>query len=178
LESERRINVDDDFWYKFSLEEWEDKLQDLGFDNPNISFSGFYSQGDGASFTCKSVDVDKFLTSQKKRGEFKALLDGMKSGTFEVLVSLDRIDHHYSHEYTVRVNSDIWYSYETRNYSAIQELEIKLNGLVLEKARSLMREIYRELEKEFEHLTSDEAVIDTIEANEYTFRADGTMENE
>jgi hypothetical protein len=37
---------------------------------------------------------------------------------------------------------------------------------VTEQWRTYMQQLYRKLEAEYEHLTSDEAVWDTIEANE------------
>jgi hypothetical protein len=178
LEKNRHINTDYE-WYDFLFDDWKEKLEAIGFENPNISFIGFYSQGDGASFTCKNVDVVRFLTSQKKKGEFKNILKAIKGNTHEINVAIERINHHYGHEYTVTVNTEIVYygDGEPEKYAALETEEGGLQELVIETARSLMRKIYRELEKEYEYLTSDEAVIDTIKANKYTFRANGKMEN-
>ena len=41
--------------------------------------------------------------------------------------------------------------------------------------KDLSNEIYRELEKDYDSLTSDESIIDTITANEYEFDEDGGM---
>jgi len=41
--------------------------------------------------------------------------------------------------------------------------------------RDFMRWIYSQLESEYEYLTSDECVRDSIEANEYTFTKDGAV---
>ena len=38
--------------YEYMIEEWHKKLSLMGYKNPKIKFSGFGSQGDGASFTC------------------------------------------------------------------------------------------------------------------------------
>jgi hypothetical protein len=38
------------------------------------------------------------------------------------------------------------------------------------------RAIYRRLEKEYEYLTSDESIIETIHANEYEFTEDGKID--
>ena len=40
---------------------------------------------------------------------------------------------------------------------------------VIEALRDLARWLYRQLEREYDHLSSDEAVDETITANEYTF---------
>lgn len=34
---------------------WINKLDKLGFYNPKVMYSGFYSQGDGASFTADDI---------------------------------------------------------------------------------------------------------------------------
>lgn len=49
------------FWSEYTLEMWQDALTQIGFTNPKIQFSGFWSQGDGASFT-SGMDVKELLT--------------------------------------------------------------------------------------------------------------------
>jgi hypothetical protein len=39
-------------------------------------------------------------------------------------------------------------------------------------------QIYKELQKEYEYLTSDEAIKERFIANDYTFESDGSMRNE
>ena len=56
-----------------------------------------------------------------------------------------------------------------------QELDVLLQA-VLEWARSKARELYRNLEKEYEYQTSDEYIAETCEVNEYVFDEDGTMQ--
>lgn len=48
----RDINTDFN-WFEYSVEQFEAKLTKLGFYDIKTEFSGFYSQGDGASFTAK-----------------------------------------------------------------------------------------------------------------------------
>lgn len=45
--------------------------------------------------------------------------------------------------------------------------------IVTEALRDLVRWLYRQLECEYEYLSSDECVDETIIANEYTFTASG-----
>lgn len=56
-QSETEFNT----WHEYLFEEWEKKLEEQGFRDPEISYRGFNSQGDGASFTCKWIDMDKYL---------------------------------------------------------------------------------------------------------------------
>ena len=58
--------VDDhigDMWHEDLVERIvNEELESAGFEEPEISFSGFWSQGDGASFTCKRIDVSLFVS--------------------------------------------------------------------------------------------------------------------
>lgn len=60
----------DNFWSEHTIEEWKAELTEMGFNDPDISWSGFWSQGDGASFTCSSFDFDRyakfFMTGKNK----------------------------------------------------------------------------------------------------------------
>jgi len=47
-------------WWDHIYEEWTAELEDMGFGGIDISFSGFSSQGDGASFTADSFDFLKW----------------------------------------------------------------------------------------------------------------------
>jgi hypothetical protein len=50
-----------DDWYDPIIEDIMAELEELGISEPDIRFSGFWSQGDGASFTCESVDLARLL---------------------------------------------------------------------------------------------------------------------
>lgn len=51
----------DHAWYEFVYSTWKEALDQIGFENADISFSGFWCQGDGASFTA-TIDPEKLLT--------------------------------------------------------------------------------------------------------------------
>lgn len=48
-------------WWENVYELWKAMLKSIGFQSPDIRFSGFWSQGDGASFTA-NVDTEKLIT--------------------------------------------------------------------------------------------------------------------
>jgi hypothetical protein len=50
-----------EWWSEPVILEWKWLLKNKGFENVEIAFSGFYSQGDGASFTGKLVDAKTYL---------------------------------------------------------------------------------------------------------------------
>ncbi len=54
-----------------------------------------------------------------------------------------------------------------------QDMIADAEDIVIEALRDLARWPYRQLEREYEYLTSDEAVDEAIAANDYTFTSDG-----
>jgi hypothetical protein len=51
----------DPWWYEDVVSNFESNLEDLGLENIECNFTGFWSQGDGASFTGGVRDVEKFF---------------------------------------------------------------------------------------------------------------------
>lgn len=49
-------------WWDCVEDDWKERLEKKGFMDPKISFSGFWSQGDGASFTCRYIDFQKYYS--------------------------------------------------------------------------------------------------------------------
>lgn len=67
LEKHRDWNVDaGSGWYDHVVGEWTEALERVGFRDVDVRFSGFSSQGDGASFTAKSTDVPKLVAALLK----------------------------------------------------------------------------------------------------------------
>ena len=167
LNRERHINVDDSWWYQPILEEWQTTLADQGYEDAKIHFSGFWSQGDGACFEarinlgvwlrCRRL-LRKYHTSARACDQSEAELNIKHSG-------------HYYHEYSV----DRHISY-TGNGAVDNEL-LDIEPLILEDTKVISKNIYRALEREYEHQTSDEAVAETIRTNESEFLADGRPVN-
>lgn len=162
IENLRDINTDID-WYRFELEDYCEELDDQGFTDADITFSGFWSQGDGASFTAK-VDLDKFLKARRLANKYRKALNAYKSGALDIKII--KSSHQYEHEYTMTTG------YSDDNEVMTDELE----NYILEEARELARGIYERLRDRYEYLASDEAIIETIEANDYDFTANGKID--
>jgi hypothetical protein len=179
LDECRDWNVNDSFWYEFALEDWKEQLQASGIEDAEIHFTGFWSQGDGASFTGR-VDLPAWMKATKKAGKYRALYNAaIGEGDTTASATLDRIDSHYYHEYTVRAHisvdasSDIYYNdkerWERLNDQAT-EIEQELTAWHERTART----IYKELQEEYEYQTSDEQVAESLIANEVTFNENGS----
>lgn len=174
-------------WWEHVTESSTDFLVLLGFADVDIAFSGFWSQGDGASFTgywnSEFVKIDEaraeFLNPDDENSKIKPLIDELVSimstarlvdfelPTFEMV----RRNNHYVHEQTIY--------YEFNNSEDCHEHQVELAEELEEKLKAwcidLMRWIYRCLETEYDYQTSEEAIKETIEANEYLFDADGNL---
>lgn len=61
----------------------------------------------------------------------------------------------------------------TRDSPAWQDMTADAEDIVIEVLRDLARWLYRQLEREYEYLTSDEAVDESMIANDYTFTGSG-----
>ena len=61
IEKYRDVNVDDSFWYESVYESTKENLALYGFDTSDFAFTGFWSQGDGASFCGYVLDHNKFM---------------------------------------------------------------------------------------------------------------------
>lgn len=200
LENSRDINVDYDGWEDGVTEGFKEDMREIGIDDIEISFSGFYSQGDGASFTSEDIDTRKLFNAvgiksndalnmevddERSRGEnkdFYDLLDTMEDvGQLErnrikpeeIRVTIERTDSRHVHFNTVRANVEIWDEPDgwEEPYGFTEELEDK----VTEYVRGLCKDLYRDLEKEYDHLTSDESVKETLIDNDYEFDEDGNI---
>ena len=168
----RDINLGHE-WYEFTQEAFHTALETLGFSNIKSQFSGFWSQGDGASFNA-NFELPKNDTDLKERVEkllkdapyffhtYADKVEDMKeTGLKESFLNLDFTNEieegegqitveqrgHYSHEYTMQC----W------------------NKGLQEFSRAMAAKYYMELEKEYEYQTSDEAIKETIESNDYEF---------
>ena len=57
LDNNRDLNIDYDGWEDGVTEGFKEDMKEIGIDDIEINYTGFNSQGDGASF--KSDDIDK-----------------------------------------------------------------------------------------------------------------------
>jgi len=202
IDRNRDINVFDD-WHEFVIDSFKEDLAEEGVDTDDVQFTGFYSQGDGASFTGHVSNVQIFLVkalglTQFSDEELADLPAGIKEKVQEFIdtlsISFSRKSSRYSHENTceAETHSEIVYSgdYYDDEYPDSKILLINKVGVdplvfmdleeeeqAIDKAAEewrldKCRELYRDLEEEYDGLQSDESVADTLEANGMEFEVD------
>jgi hypothetical protein len=139
---------------------------------PNIYFSGFCSQGDGACFQ-GSYSYAKGATKAIREyapddKDLHAIADGLQEMQRKAFYRIEaQVKHrgHYYHEMCTEI--DVTDS-RTGNYVGGDT-----EDACVELLRDFMRWIYKRLESEHDYLQSNESVDESIRANEYEFDEDG-----
>jgi hypothetical protein len=166
LEKYRDINVYFDGWHDFIIDDWKMRLEDLGYEDVKIYYTGFYSQGDGACFEA-NVNIDKWIKKHKAGRKFRKLLNEVRAGNYaQIWIKHSGL---YYHENSAGVLFEGESELSERAYNQLKEMA----DWVEEERYELSKKIYRDLEKEYDYLLSDEAVIETIKANDYAFLENG-----
>jgi len=200
-------------WFSESLDyEWWDGVYEnakadgpeRGFEIEDIRFSGFWSQGDGASWT-GSVNIKVFLDYHLKEdnpdyGRYFVLqaIVGENQDWVERRTNVNRSGFHYVHDNMMRLESISIINlecldendeerlqadgplqranvYQLYKGADIDRLIEDLETWILNEAQAYARQIYDDLEAEHEHLTSEESLIEAAEANGWMFDEDGVL---
>ena len=141
-----------------------------------ITWSGFWSQGDGASFIC-DFDTEVLLPILKEElnEEQVALLEELDA---DIDCASIRTGYQYSHENTVRGKVSIYYgdAYYDRMVQ-INEIHDIIEDKLTEIIREESRNLYRQLEDFYEEEMEDDCIIERIKQfyPDCRFREDGTV---
>jgi hypothetical protein len=172
IEKFQDINTDYD-WYEFLIEHFTEKIEKLGFTvcTDEVQFSGFHSQGDGASFI-GSVNILDYLKSTRQLTKYSALRRAIDNNLISEDIEIYRTNSHYSHEKTCALDSIEYYDEVTEKVeNQITNLEFEIE----EKREELAKDLYNDLYNEYNYLISEASIIETLIANEYDFDEDGDI---
>ena len=194
----REVDYD---WWDCLYEDFAERAKELGIElskkpvllmngktryDPEIYFSGFYCQGSGSSFAGKwrawDMNPDKLKSECPTDSELHRIAD--------VLTDCAKEDGEMWAD--IKAHDDNWIRVEVNDGETIEEklneLEYKSNEYnllaqtcqqreqeVAKALRDFNRWIYARLQEEYEYLTSDEHVEESIRANEYEFTEDGEV---
>jgi hypothetical protein len=172
LEKHWDINVDYE-WWEFVDDDAKEIGKLMGINIDKVYFSGFSSQGDGACFEGnyryekESVKkVKAYAPKDTDLHEIAERLQSLQKPHFYALSASVKHRGHYYHEMCTEIDV-----YKNDGYLPDDGTEEEL----IDTLRDYMRWIYRRLEKEYDYLTSEEAIIETFKANEYEFADDGSI---
>jgi hypothetical protein len=185
----RQSAYEDSYWSEFIYEDCKIIFDILGITSekpvklmngktryePCIWFSGFSSQGDGAcfegSYSYKAGCSKKIREHAPVDSELHRIADELTALQRKAFYSLSAtVTHrgHYYHEFCTSIDVED----SRRPYGDTDESTAES---VADLLRDLMRWIYRQMESEYNYQTSDEAIKETIEANEYEFDESGRL---
>lgn len=174
LNAFRESEQQDYFWSECIIEDFKSILHVLGFSDPKIYFSGFWSQGDGACFIGKfkreTLEYGKVLNEYPNDKDVHVFAEYLNSLDENVICD---ISHHgrYYHENSTSFNL----------YSNDYDLDI--DEMVdyetfKEHCRDFMRHIYKTLETEYESLGDVHSFLDYALNNEVLFLENGDIYND
>ncbi len=181
LDKHRDLNIDHGWWDSV-YELFTEDMKAIGIRVDKMYFSGFWSQGDGACFEGCVRDWGLFL---KSLGYDDPLFIKHFSQHAEFAV---RHRGHYCHENCTSFSAEFrlpeeyldeedflqvyGYGEELRDAALIAALSLPensgdaLEAQFTEAFKDHMRDLYHRLEEEYEYLTSDEVVLESLEAND------------
>ena len=193
-----------DDWYDYVIDDAKADGKDKGFEIEHVYFSGFWSQGDGASWI---GDIDLVLFIEKHLPESigrDCWVWMIQDGWIHNRLSVYQKGSHYSHSNTMSIGNIETYDYsngedgEEVNLintacilkgAPVQTLydlivadpncPIKsvddLEELALTEARQFADEIYSTLQGAYEHECSDDNISESYDANEVLFNEEGEV---
>ena len=174
IENHRDVNTHDGWWEPI-YEGFTEDANKAGFHVGNIYFSGFWSQGDGAMFeytTLGDTLFNKFIDSLDLSPMRK---NWLRTQTYAE--ALGKHSGHYYHEnccsHKVSFKADFGWGANINFYNWIGSFEDQFEEFVIAEYKQLCGDLYSQLRKYNDELTTDEAVAETIILNEWEFDEDG-----
>lgn len=187
-----------DDWYEEIFARAKEDGYERGFNIDEIQYSGFHSQGDGASWT-GHIDLPEFLEYHNKQEsddytQYVMLRELIKDGWCEDKVVVSRNGFYYNHSGTMRsagIDDSINYAEddavmdrgileganvkELANSIDTDALFNELDNWALHKAQKFADEIFKQLREEYDGYTSEEYFIDLCDINGWRFNINGTL---
>jgi hypothetical protein len=171
-----RENALDYEWYDFTIEDAKEIGKLFGLEIDKIYFSGFWCQGDGASFTgsysyAKGAlkAVKAYAPTDTELHSIVSDLQSIQTRNFYSLGASISVSGHYSHSGSMSFTT---YGDCKLDYHDITESD---ESALTDQLRYFADWIYKRLYDEYYYLMSDECIDETIEANEYEFTESGDI---
>lgn len=184
IERHRGINTHHD-WWESTYDDFQTAMRQIGVEVDEMYFRGFWSQGDGACFDGAVREWHKFLPSVDPDYNNSVLIaHAQRNFSF----SCKRNGHYYYyHERSVWYDADLplpessidmdfaeqYSPYPLDDLRTMAWLAVLNHFTDTDLERDFrdvftcnMQDLYDRLETDYDHLTSDEAVWDTIVAND------------
>lgn len=190
-----------DDWYECVYERFKEEGFAKGFSIDEIQFSGFSSQGDGASWTgCVQLMpfIEHFVTHEHPEfSRYTVLVELIRNQWVEPTMGVQRRAFYYNHSGTMSYdgikcfaslgedNGDVLEHgilqgalvHELDQAIDTERLVCELEEFAISRAKEYADEIYDALRQEYEGYTSEEAFKDLIYINGWRFNNKGEIED-
>ena len=178
----------DYYWWESTMEYWVEKLEALGISTSleQMHFSGFGSQGDGACFT-GSINLREFLEAhpdlKKEHAKlYMAVIPFDGRGAACEYFDLELTRHgstNYNHEKSVHLGSwdlDILPELDNDDEEGddYERLFVDAESDIEWQCREYMKELYRDLEKNYEYMQSMECFLEEVDYKDFDEQGDLT----
>ena len=173
IEAERaNKEIELDWWNESAKEQ----IETVGFiDDVKLQYSLSYSQGDGLSFSCNSIE------NSVLRSFFAEILGENKEKTIETIMEYcsfsctgNRGNHYcYASKSDIRYEFDDYYANHPQIHSIVAKVEEKIENLYITLCKDLEKEGYAEIDFQY----TDECIISDFTNNEVEFTKDGKIFN-
>jgi hypothetical protein len=188
-----------DDWHECVYERFKEEGRAKGFIIDDIQFSGFYSQGDGASWT-GSVHLIPFIEAcvpqdHPEFSRYTVLVELISNQWVNPMMSVQRRSFHYNHSGTMSYEGiKCFASLGEDNGDVIQHgilqgapvceldqaidserLVCELEEFAISRAKEYADEIYNALREEYEGYTSEDYFKDLIYINGWRFNNKGEL---
>ena len=168
----------DYYWWETVMEDWVNRLYAVGISTSleQMHFSGFGSQGDGACFT-GSINLREFLEAHPDLKQEHAKLymavvpfDTRGAACEYFDVELTRLSNNYSHHNTVQLGTwdlNILPELDDEDGEDYERLIIDAEADIEGQCREYMKELYRDLEKDYEYIQSLDCFLESVDYKDF-----------
>jgi hypothetical protein len=180
-----------EFFDEYVIEDAKEQGKLRGFEIDKIHYSGFWSQGDGASWQ-GTIDLKKFLEWEEQQekpllNDFQRVL--LSAGAKYVSSISLTCRGRYSHSRTMLLASSVneiaigaelpdgpYAGMRGEDYEELLNEHVdEIDEIILSAARDYADEIYKDLEAAYEYECSEENYKELAEINEWEFDEEGEM---
>ena len=174
----RDWNVENIDWWEYIYEDATRMGALMGITIDKIQFSGFWSQGDGASYSGSYSAAPDAVAKIKAEAPQDAELHRIAEKLTELQIAYGPL---YGRSIQVKITTDnSRYCHEMTMNFGIEDDEGdepvgRRTKELVDTLRDFARWIYSSLEQEYDYLTSEECVMESLASGDYSFDEDGRI---
>lgn len=170
IEKYRDINVEYEGWWEWVYADFKSEMQSVGVEIDDINFRGFWSQGDHATFSCDMRrSVATFMEAHGLNLHYNAIYKlAVQYGVYigKKLDKYSEVEVESWEHYDACEDEDMNEFYQKQYEEEVEATYTEFDKDVIKILEEYEHDLYRQLEREYDSLTSDEVVWESIQAND------------